>query len=398
MSNPKQAQGTATQQRRARWLWQAPRGQSLRIAPRLPRLELLIALASLAPLVTACRPEATGNASPSRTLSDGSFRWTLTRLEGATPETQVGWLDNDTVLFIGSNDSTDGSPEIRGLYAWNRKSPARLVLANAYQFCFDGKTWTARTGEPQPGREDLLYRRYQINPNDLTATWIGPDRAGTSTGYPNPYTCRDEKRPVQLEDHYWSALRPQDGYLDFGAVETRNQNTHLVSRDLKTRSSLGFKTEESSGKRTRYSRHLGAYIVYDFIFAPDTLAAWNQDKRFTIHSISPKGNALAIDISPGPWSEELGGDRSIEPTKIGIAISSKAGRTSKNTESGLYLIKSNKKFIKLDNASIGNIEASPKGCRLAYTQTTKENETNLKTADLCLSTPDSNETNQHPAT
>lgn len=396
MSNPKQAQGTATQQRRARWLWQAPRGQSLRIAPRLPRLALLIALASLAPLVTACRPAATGNASPSRTLSDGSFRWTLTRLEGATPETQVGWLDNDTVLFIGSNDSTDGSPEIRGLYAWNRKSPARLVLANAYQFCFDGKTWTARTGEPQPGREDLLYRRYQINPNDLTATWIGPDDMGMGKGYPNTYTCRDEEIPVQLTNHHWDALRPQDGFLDFGPTGSVNQEAFLTSPDLTTRTPLGFTTKYPTGRITKFSDLAGAYLVYDITFSPATLTRWNREKKFPIHIIMPNGLVRQVEVSPGPWSEQFGGDRSIEITRPGLGISSKGGHYLRNPLSGVYILRPNKTFTRLDSGIIESLSASPDGCTLAYTQTIRSPNTSLKTATLCP-TLNTDETKQPPA-
>lgn len=392
MSNPKQAQGTATQQRRARWLWQAPRGQSLRIAPRLPRLELLIALATLAPLVTACRPAATGNASPSRTLSDGSFRWTLTQLEGATPETQVGWLDNDTVLFIGSNDSTDGSPEIRGLYAWNRKSPARLVLANAYQFCFDGKTWTARTGEPQPGREDLLYRRYQINPNDLTATWIGPDDMGMDKGYPNTYTCRDEEIPVQLTNRHWDALRPQDGFLDFGPTGSQNQQVKLINAKLGDTMPLGIIIEEPSGRKTKFSAYLQAYILYDIVFSRETLAEWNREKRFTINSISSNGYAHQIKVNAGPWSVNSGGDRSIEPTKPGIAVSSKAGDEGINSPIGLYLLRHDNTFTKIDTGIITGLEASPNGCNVTYIQTTQPLQTYLKTAHVCNPTPNPSKT------
>lgn len=394
MSTPTQAQGTATHQRRARWWPQAARALSLRLVPRHPRLGLLIALATLTPWMAGCRLGATGNASPSRTLSDGSFRWTLTRLEGATPETQVGWLDNETVLFIGTNHSTNGSPEITGLYAWNRKSPARLVLANAYQFCFDGKTWTVRTGEPQPGREDFIYRRYRLNPNNLSTTWIGPDQVGPSNDFIHPYTCSKKERPIQLEGRYWDALRPQDGYLDHGAVGTRNQQIHLVSPDLKNRSPLALQTKEPTGTTTRFIRHTGTYIIYDFIFSLDTLAAWNRDKRFPLYSISSRGHAQAIEVIPGPWSEELGGDRSIEPTKTGIAISSKAGRSPLNKESGLYHVQFNKSFTKLDGATISDITASPDGCSLAYVQTVQGFETYLKTADLCSPPAKNNETKQ----
>lgn len=394
MSTPTPTQSAATNPQRVHWSQHISGAQSIWLGKRLSRLVTLAALSISTTLTTGCRPGAQGNASPTHTYSDGDFRWTITRLEGATPETQVGWLDNETVLFIGTNHSTNGSPEISGLYAWDRKSPAKLVLADAYRFCFDGKTWTAQTGEEQNGKNELIYRRYRLNPSNLSSAWIGPDEIGSSKGFPNPYTCRDEEYPVSLRDRHWTALRPQDGYLDFGTNGSRDQDVYLISPDFRARRSLGFKKQEPTGRRTNFSRYSEAYIVYDYIFSTETLATWNRTKRFTIHSITPKGRAQPINVIPGPWSAELGGDRSIEPIKLGIAISSKAGRKPLNTESGLYLISDNKHFAKIDGSAISNPEASPDGCKLAYIQTIHDLEIHLKTADFCAQSEKSNETRQ----
>ena len=384
MSNPSQAKGAAKGQRRTPRPRQVLRAQSLTwLAARLGRLGTLATFATLATLATACRPGSHGNASPTRTFSDGAFRWTLTRLEGATPETQVGWLDDETVLFIGTKHSIDGSPEISGLYAWNRKSPARLVLADAYRFCFDGKTWTVRTGEPQPGRDDLIYRRYRLNPTDLSTTWIGPDQVGPSTGYLHPYSCNEEKHPTQLKGRSWDALRPQDGYLDFGAVSSRNQEAFLTSPDFRNRTPLGFSVNYPTGANTKFSLFTGDYIVYDMVFSPNTLERWNREKKFPIHVISPKGSAHQIDVSTGPWSEQLGGDRFIEIAKPGLGISSKGGNQTSSSTSGVYLLRQDKTFAKLDHGIIDSLSTSPGGCEFTYIQTNRNFEVYLKTAAIC---------------
>lgn len=381
MSNPSQAKGAAKGQRRTRRPRQVLRAQSLTwLAARMGRLATFATLATLA---TACRPGSHGNASPTRTFSDGAFRWTLTRLEGATPETQVGWLDNETVLFIGTKHSIDGSPEISGLYAWNRKSPARLVLANAYRFCFDGKTWTVRTGEPQPGRDDLIYRRYRLNPTDLSTTWIGPDQVGPSTGYPNQYTCLDEKHPDQLKGRHWDVLRPQDGYLDFGAEGSRNQQVQLIDPDFTVIIPLGFTIKYPSGRMTSFSEFAQGYIAYDMVFSRETLAEWNEKKNFTVQLISPKGYARQIEVGTGPWSTQSGGDRSIELTKAGIAVSSKAGSRGLKSPIGLFLLRPDQTYTKLDSGIIRALATSPDGCNLTYIQTIQRLETSAKTAHVC---------------
>jgi hypothetical protein len=384
MSNPSQAKGAAKGQRRTPRPRQVLRTQSLTwLAARLGRLGTLATFATLATLATACRPGSHGNASPTRTFSDGAFRWTLTRLEGATPETQVGWLDDETVLFIGSNDSTNGSPEIRGLYSWNRKSPARLVLADAYRFCFDGKAWTAQTAEAQNASNELIYRRYRLNPADLSTTWIGPDKVGPSKGYPNPYTCLDEKHPNQLKGRHWDALRPQDGYLDFGSDGSQNQQVQLITPDLTTIVPLGFTTKFPSGRATKFSEFSQEYIVYDIVFSRETLAEWNKKNKFTVHLISPKGYARPIEIGTGPWSDQSGGDRSIELTKAGIAVSSKAGSRDLKSPTGLFLLRPDQPFTKLDHGIISALTTSPDGCNLTYIQTIQPLETSAKTAHVC---------------
>lgn len=394
MSNPRHAQGTARGQRRVPEYRQDCRSGSLAwLAVRMGRLSTLVTYATLTALATACRPGSHSNASPTRTFSDGSFRWTLTHLEGATPETQIGWLDDETVLFIGTKHSTEGSPEINGLYAWNRKSPARLVLADAYRFCFDGTTWTIRTGEPQPGRNDLIYRRYRLNPSDLSTSWIGPDQVGPSTGYLHPYTCNEEKHPTQLKGRSWDALRPQDGYLDFGALSSRNQEAFLTSPDFRNRTALGFTVRYPAGATAKFSALTGTYIAYDLVFSPNTLAKWNREQKFTIHMITPKGSARQINVSAGPWSEQLGGDRSIEISKLGLGISSKGGSQTNNSTSGVYLLRQDKTFAKLDHGIIDSLSASPGGCELTYIQTGRNREAYLKTASICQP-PSNNETKQ----
>ena len=393
MSTPTPTQSAATNPQRVHWSQHISGAQSIWLGKRLSRLVTLAALSISTSLTTGCRPGAQGNASPTHTYSDGDFRWTITRLEGATPETQVGWLDNETVLFIGTNHSTNGSPEISGLYAWDRKSPAKLVLADAYRFCFDGSAWTISTGEPQPRKEGLRYRRYRLNPIDLTTIWIGPDRTGPSSRLPNPYTCKQEKHPMELEGRHWDALRPKDGYLDFGAVGSRNQEVALINPRLTTRKPLGFATNYPTGRSTKYSEFAKEYTVYDVTFSAETLEGWSKGKKFPIHVINPKGSARRIDVSPGPWSQRYGGDRSIEIIQKGLGISSKGGDNSQDSPSGVYLLRQDHTFTKLDQGIAESLIASPDGCGLAYIQTIKSHEAHLRVATLCPP-PRENETNQ----
>lgn len=382
-----QAQRPAQQPGAARWPLQTI------VAPQVLRQTVRNAVVTLGTLVTlstltsACRPGSVGNASPSQTFTDGNFRWTLTRLEGASPERQVGWLDNETILFIGSNDSFGGAPEISGLYAWNRKSPARLVLAHAYRFCFDGKSWTAKTAEPQPGSNELVYRRYRVNSSDLSTAKLGSDERGQSNGYLNPYTCNEEKYPPQLSGRHWDRLRPGDGYLDIGATGSHNQEIHLVSPGFTNRIPLKARIEEPTGRKTRYSRFKRSYTIYDIVFSPHTLARWNSKGQFTIHSISPNGGTQEINVRPGPWSLPYGGDRAIELAKPGIVIATKGGPKGKSSPVGLYLLRNNNQHTRIDTEVIESLSVSPNGCELAYIRYPRRLVVKLQSINLCSTPP-----------
>ena len=380
-SEPMQAQRPAQHPGAARWPMQTI------VAPRVLALATLSTVVALSTLVSACRPRSVGNASPSQTFTDGNFRWTLTRLEGASPERQVGWLDNETILFIGSNDSHGSTPEISGLYAWNRKGPARLVLPHAYRFCFDGKTWTAKTAEPQSGTNELVYRRYRMNPSDLSTAKLGADQTGPSHGSLNPYTCNWEMYPAQLSGRHWDHLRPQDGYLDFGASGSRNQEVHLLRPDLKKRIPLGTRIEEPTGRKTRYSAFLNSYTVNDIVFSPHTLESWNREGRFIVHSIRPDGTSKDTNIRPGPWSLPYGGDRAIELAKPGIVIASKGGPEGKSSPIGLYLIRGKNKHTRIDTEVIESLSVSPNGCEVAYIRHPRRLIVTLQVINLCTNPP-----------
>jgi hypothetical protein len=388
-SEPMQAQRPAQHPGAARWPMQTI------VAPRVLALATLSTVVALSTLVSACRPRSVDNASPSQTFTDGNFRWTLTRLEGASPERQVGWLDNETILFIGSNDSYGGTPEISGLYAWNRKGPARLVLPHAYRFCFDGKTWSTRTEERQAGNSELTHQRYRLNPLSLSIAKLEPKEAEPSNGFANPYTCKKEKHPQTLIGHYWEPLRPQDGYVDFGKVGSRNQEAVLIRPKHQTLTPLAIKMEEPIGAYVTFSSFRSGYIIYNLGLTTEALKGWQSNGSFPVYLLQSSGRVRRINVGTGPWSAPLTGDRSFELSIRGIVVSSKAGSRLKDTPSGIYLARNNNDFTKLAKGIANNLSISPDGCGLAYSQSEPGRKDRLLYINLCTSPDLSNhEANQ----
>jgi hypothetical protein len=272
-------------------------------------------------------------------------------------------------------------------------------LAHAYRFCFDGKSWSARTGEPQTGNNQLTQQRYRLNPSDLSIAKLEPKEAEPSNGFLNPYTCKKEKHPSTLISHYWQPLRPQDGFVDFGKVGSRNQEAALIRPNLKTRIPLSIKMREPIGAYTTFSNFGSGYIIYNLGFTTEALKDWQSHGNLHVFLLQSNGPIQRINVGTGPWSAPLTGDRSFELSRHGIVVSSKAGSRLKDTQSGVYLIRENNDFTKLDEGIINNISIAPDGCGLAHIQSGTGSKDRLTHISLCTPPdPTSHETNQRNTT
>ncbi|MEB3255536.1 MAG: hypothetical protein VKJ05_04015, partial [Synechococcaceae cyanobacterium] len=156
----------------------------------LTRMPMALTLALLSTVLAACQARHAEQTSTTEVRSDGRFHWTLTRLGNATATNQIEWLDNNTILFIGVDKAKRS-----GLFAWDLRGKARLILPDAYRLCFDGKIWRALVTRQDPINQKKSYTRYKINPTDLTTTRIGPMASPPGGGYSDAYTCDEEPFP-----------------------------------------------------------------------------------------------------------------------------------------------------------------------------------------------------------
>jgi hypothetical protein len=345
---------------------------------RITRLPLTLTLALLPTLLTGCQTKQEAEANATEVRSDGRFRWTLTRLKDVSPTQQFEWLDNETILLIGVDKAKRS-----GLFAWNRKDKARLLLPNAYRLCFDGETWRALVSKPDPISQTRSYIRYLINPKDLTATGIGTMASPEGGGYSNIYTCDEEPYLHELKGRSWIPLRPTDGYLDLGSDLRKEEEIALVKPHHQGRFPLGVKAKNTMTVTAQHSSYTNTYILYDIGFTLTDLQSWQASNKYTIYTLTTPTNVKPITIRSGPWSEVRGGDRAIEIAKHGLVISSKGGARTKPDSAGVYIIKSDNTFSKLDDDLIESPNISPNGCNLAYRRSTANQFDELRTINLC---------------
>lgn len=345
---------------------------------RVPGLSLRLTLALLPTLLASCQARQGDEANPTEIRSDGRFRWTLTRLANVSPTQQFEWLDNETILLIGVDKT-----KTRGLFAWDRKDKARLLLPDAYRLCFDGETWRALVNKQDPNSQTRSHIRYQINPKDLTVTRIGPMASPKGGGYFNIYTCNEEPYPKELSEGPWIPLRPEDGYILLGHNWERNQEALLVEPRSGARTPLGFRVNDPTTLLSHYSDYGRYYVLYDTSLSLQELQTWNKSGEYTIFSLTAPANIQAIRIKQGPWSEARAGDREFEIARHGIIISSKGGAPRKTNNAGIYIIRKDHTFTRLDNGFIESPTISANGCRLAYKRSQKGPLGRLTSINLC---------------
>lgn len=374
-----------------------PQAQSsLRIRQRqicrpLSRLPQTIALALLPTLLAACQPRPAEEASPTEVRSDGRFRWTLTRLENVWPTQQFDWLDDETILLIGVDKANRS-----GLFAWDHKGKARLILPGAYRLCFDGETWRALVSNPDPKSQKKSYTRYRINPSDLSTTRIGPMAKPPGGGYSDEYTCNEEPYRKELIGKLWVPLRPRDGFLVLGSDWKRNQEAFVLEPRTGARAPLSLGAKAPTTTVAEYSNFAKSYILYDTNPSRLTLDAWNRKGGYTMHTLTAPNHLRAIEISSGPWSGAGGGDREIEVAKSGIVITSKAESSNKSHNAGVYIVRAGKEFTKIDDELIESPVVSPNGCNLLYKRSKENQFGKLTKANLCPQATQNDHTHFRP--
>ncbi len=201
-------------------------------------------------------------------------------------------------------------------------------------------------------------------------------------GYFNIYTCNEEPYPLELRGRSWIPLRPTDGYVELGS-DLKHEEEMALIKPRQGRFALGVKSRNTMSMTAQHSKHMNAYILYDLGFTSADLQAWQASGKHTIYILNTSKRVQPVTIRSGPWSEVHGGDRAIEITRHGLVVSSKGGSQKKPSSAGIYIIKPDDTFSKLDDGLIESPTTSPNGCKLTYRRSKPNQFEELRNIDLC---------------
>lgn len=318
-----------------------------------------------------------------RTETDGKLSWRTFEHRSLMTEHQLGWINNETVLLVGSRN-----PEGRGIYAWNPGSRPRMIVKGGYRFCFDGKKWTAIAGIPKKGTSRNEYIRHEINPNSLDTTTLGAMRQEAGFNTASYFTCNDEDLPKILKGRGLEILRPSDGFLDFGQHGEMNQMLTLIKSDATTRINTNILLANPLSTTVEYNSYPQTYLIYSLSFSPDVIKQWKASNQHTIWKIQPNGESTTITIPAGPWLDTGGGDKSFAISRLGLLISSKGFGDPHQWQAGVFLIRADRSHSKISSGSSERLSVSPNGCRVAWSVDRPKasgigSTSNISAADLC---------------
>lgn len=303
----------------------------------------------------------------------------------------VYWLDNQRVLFLGSEHGKPVSKEHEAVVVWDTaKNSVTVQKHNISSLCYRngivllgqkidnpaGGPWKYRFFRGSLGKE----QPYEKDPEDL----------------PDPLNCRTVKTNAGSErDHSGRYLIEGHGYLDLGDkhASPRMNPPVMFFKEADPKGvalSFGVRQIES----IEYYDFKKAYFLYGGFFNASTgvvTTPWPKTMHHPAWWLTPEGTVTEVMIPSGVWNS--GGSVQLTPSQQGILVTYHGGVKSDRdpgTQGG-YLVQDNGMTQKLIGGFVHHIGLSPGGCKIAFSHAPnaeadrldQKNRRTLKMIDLC---------------
>lgn len=303
----------------------------------------------------------------------------------------VYWLDNERVLFLGSEDGKPVAKEHEALNVWDTvKDAVTLQKRNISSLCYrNGIVLLGqKIDNPAGGPWEYRFFRGPLG-NEQLQRKESKDRL-------DHLNCRIvEKSPGQGHERRY--LLDGHGYLDYGEIRSSDLRANppvvLVKEDASKRIVLPFgKRQVESMEFYPFKR---AYFLYGAFLDPSTRivkSPWPNTVPHPLWWVMPEGTVSEVLIPPGVWNS--GGSLQFTPTMKGV-VATYHGGTKSNRDpgtQGVYLIRENGVSRIIIRGFVARIGVSPDGCRVAFSHAPNyeadrrpsgKNRRTLKMINLC---------------
>lgn len=274
----------------------------------------------------------------------------------ANIETTVGWLDNDKIVFQGTENTTPRIGEDT-ISIWKIGAGVRIYKKHVKGLCFHYQniSYFSNDDASKPRQKYAGPFGEEIPVDDKTT---------------DTQACGSvaEFGPIRQLRHLWP-LMPGHGAIDLGPIRGResleNTPVALIQKDGGERKVLPLYRREIAG--FLYYPFRQAYWVWSDYYDPITkinFGNWPADLPRPQWWLTPDGKVTEIVI-PAPWNRSSA--YSYFPTKEGVVIIGHDQRhPSSLDDNGMYLLRPNSTVETIIRGAISNVAVSPDGCSVAF--------------------------------
>jgi len=341
------------------------------------RLIVLVGLLLASPQLSAW-----GETSPPYPIVDSGV-WATNSYPG-----DMYWLDNEKVLFLGSETSKPIGQEDQWLLIWDTKiNSITKYKQHVMDFCYRDGIIQYRTGARQPdiGKRIWTFYRGKINEESIDTT---PDRKE------DKLNCRYiSVWPRFTKGKTHAILREGDGYLvlDETADNVKFENYALLHYKGENQDPIRLPFRRYDADRVNYYPFKQAYFLYPSSYFKDGshILSWPTNIPIFTWWIYPDGKFEQVEIPLGVWTR--GGLR-FYPMREGIFLVNRHSRSDRDPgNAGGYIVKGTNTRSVISGVLTDISTVSPDGCRVAFSHTpTQENDRfdaknkrTLKMIDVC---------------
>lgn len=300
------------------------------------------------------------------------------------------WLDNERVLFLGSETSKPIGQDDQWLLIWDtEKNSVTRYKQHVMNFCFRNGIILYRVVARQPdsGKRTWTFYRGKLNDEVTDQT---PDRKEDKLNcrYISvwPKLTKGKTHAILLEGH---------GYLvlDETSPNVKFENYPVLYYKAESEESIPLPFRRYQADRVEFYPFKGAYLLAPssyFIEETSThLTPWPPNVPLYTWWLFPDGKTEKVEIPLGPWTR---GGLKFYPMREGVFLVNRHSRSDRDPgNAGGYLVQGTS-VRRIISGMLTDISAvSPDGCRVAFSHTPSpendrfdaKNKRTLKMIDVC---------------
>jgi hypothetical protein len=300
----------------------------------------------------------------------------------------IYWLDNERVLFLGSETSKPIGQDDQWLLIWDtRTNGITKYKQHVMNFCYRDGIIQYRTVTRllDTGKRIWTFYRGKLNEESIDTTL---DRKEDKLNCRHisvwPRFKRGKAHAILLEGH---------GYLvlDETAPNVRFENYSLLHHKGEDQIPIPLPFRRYDADRVNYYPFRQAYFLYpaSYFINGTHLTPWPHDVPLYVWWLSPDGEIDKIEVPLGAWAR---GRLIFYPTLKGVFVVNRHSKSDRDPgNAGGYLVQGTT-VKKLVGGVLTDVSAvSPDGCRIAFSHAPSQdtdrfdskNHRRLKMIDIC---------------